>query len=134
MNHLLVLGGRLVQRMEYSLQLAHAKMLKAISFAKVKTDSVDARILADLLRVSLIPEAHQCRRELTRGRLQMIERRSSLWQLAAKYNVIVQDVGWRYFDRLANFLQQQPPEIAWVEVQLFSDQIRLSQEHIIDLE
>jgi len=57
------------------LQLAHAKMLKAISYAKVKTDSVNARTLADLLRVGLIPEAHQCRRdqrdlrELNRGRL-----------------------------------------------------------------
>jgi hypothetical protein len=90
-------------------------MLKAISYAKVKTDSVDARTLAELLRVGLIPEAHQCRRdqrdlrELTRGRLRMIERRSSLqsslWQLAAKYNVIVQDVGWRYLDKLGEFFK-----------------------------
>lgn len=97
------------------LTLAHAKMLKAISYAKVKTDSVDARTLADLLRVGLIPEAHQCRRdqrdlrELTRGRLRMIGRRSglqsSLWQLAAKYNVIVQDVGWRYLGKLGDFLR-----------------------------
>ncbi|MCH2450644.1 MAG: transposase [Gracilimonas sp.] len=40
------------------LKLAHAKMLKAISYAKVKTDTVDARTLAELLRVGLIPEAH----------------------------------------------------------------------------
>ena len=40
------------------LTLAHAKMLKAISYAKVKTDSVDARTLAELLRAGLIPEAH----------------------------------------------------------------------------
>lgn len=126
------------------LQLAHAKMLKAISYAKVKTDSVDARTLADLLRAGLIPEAHQCRREqrdlreLTRGRLRMIERRSrlqsSLWQLAAKYNVIVQDVGWRYLENLGDFLQLQLPEVAWMEAQLLLDQIRLSQDHIIALE
>jgi hypothetical protein len=70
-------------------------MLKAISYAKVKTDSVDARTLAELLRVGLIPEAHQCHRdqhdlrELTRSRLRMIERRSrmqsSLWKLAARF-------------------------------------------------
>src|SRR5690554_2987571 len=95
---------------EIPLTLAHAKMLKAISYAKVKTDSVDARTLADLLRTGLIPEAHKTEttqrdlRELTRGRLRMIERRSrlqsNLWQLAAKYNVIVQDVGWRYLGQL----------------------------------
>jgi transposase len=105
---------------------------------------VDARTLADLLRVGLIPEAHQCRkeqrdlRELTRGRLRMIERRSSLqsslWQLAAKYNVLVQDVGWRYLDRLGDFLQQQLPAVAWMEAQLLLDQIRLTQNHIIALE
>src|SRR6056297_2819555 len=129
---------------EIPLTLAHAKMLKAISYAKVKTDSVDARTLAELLRVGLIPEAHQCHRdqrdlrELTRGRLRMIQRRSalqsSLWQLAAKYNVIVQDVGWRYLDKLGEFLKQHLPEVAWIEAQLLLDQIRLSQDHIIALE
>ncbi|HEX9563871.1 MAG TPA: transposase [Gemmatimonadaceae bacterium] len=40
------------------LRLGHAKYLKAISSAKVKTDAVDAATLAQLLRVDLIPEAH----------------------------------------------------------------------------
>jgi len=57
------------------LTLDHAKMVKAISYAKVKTDKVDAKTLAELLRADLIPEAHQAApqrralRELTRGRL-----------------------------------------------------------------
>lgn len=126
------------------LTLAHAKMLKAISYAKVKTNSVDARTLAELLRVGLIPEAHQCRRdqrdlrELTRGRLRMIERRSSLqsslWQLAAKYNVIVQDVGWRYLGKLDEFLTAQLPRVAQVEAKLLLEQIRLTQDHITAIE
>ncbi len=126
------------------LTLAHAKMLKAISYAKVKTDSVDARTLAELLRVGLIPEAHQCQRdqrdlrELTRGRLRMIGRwsglQSSLWQLAAKYNVIIQDIGWRYLDKLGNFPEQQLPTVAWTEAQLLLDQIRLNQKQIGTLE
>ncbi len=40
------------------LHLGHAKYLKAISYAKVKTDAIDAETLAQLLRVQLIPEAH----------------------------------------------------------------------------
>jgi transposase len=132
------------RRHEIPLTLAHAKMLKAISYAKVKTDAVDARTLAELLRVGLIPEAHQCRagrrdlRELTRARLRMIGRRSglqsSLWQLAAKYNVIVQDVGWRYLGKLRDFLEQQLSPVAWIEAQLLLDQIRLTQDHIMGLE
>jgi len=126
------------------LKLAHAKMLKAISYAKVKTDSVDARTLAELLRVGLIPEAHQPRRaqrdlrELTRGRLRMIERRSSLqsslWQLACKYNVIVQDVGWRYLSSLEAFLTGRLPRVAHIEAQLLLKQIRLVQDQVVELE
>lgn len=129
---------------DIALQLAHAKMLKAISYAKVKTDSIDARTLADLLRVGLIPEAHKIEgnrrglRELTRGRLRMIERRrrlqSSLWQLAAKYNLLLQDVGWRYLDRLEQFLIQGLPEIVHLEATLLVGQIRTFQEHIKALE
>ena len=37
--------------------LAHAKYLKAISYAKVKTDKVDSHTLAQLLRLNLIPAA-----------------------------------------------------------------------------
>ena len=40
------------------LRLAHAKYRKAISYAKVKTDAVDAATMATLFSVQLIPEAH----------------------------------------------------------------------------
>jgi transposase len=46
------------------LVLAHAKYLKAISYAKVKTDKVDSQTLAILLRQGLIPQAHKISREL----------------------------------------------------------------------
>ncbi|MGA9751281.1 MAG: transposase, partial [Acidobacteriota bacterium] len=39
-------------------QLAHPYRVKAIAAAQVKTDSVDAGTLADLLRANLIPRAH----------------------------------------------------------------------------
>jgi transposase len=48
-------------------KLAHPARIKAIASAKVKTDKIDARILAHLLRADLIPEAWappSCVREL----------------------------------------------------------------------
>lgn len=39
-------------------KLAHPKKVKAIAEAKIKTDKIDARILAHLLRSDLIPEAY----------------------------------------------------------------------------
>ena|SRR5687767_12960791 len=62
------------------LRLGHAKYLKAISYAKVKTDRVDARTLAQLLRVGLVPEAHMISgehrevRDLLRARLKLVPR------------------------------------------------------------
>jgi transposase len=40
--------------------VAHPLKVKAIAAAKVKTDKIDARTLADLLRANLIPEAYVC--------------------------------------------------------------------------
>ncbi len=64
------------------LRLGHAKYLKAISYAKVKTDAIDAATLAQLLRVDLIPEAHMISaaqretRDLLRARLVLVARPS----------------------------------------------------------
>ncbi|MDX1629637.1 MAG: transposase [Fulvivirga sp.] len=63
--------------------LAHALQLKAISYAKVKTDAVDAGMLAELLRVGLMPEAHRISpamrhlREVMRTRLRLVVRRTA---------------------------------------------------------
>lgn len=79
------------------LRLAHAKYLKAISYAKVKTDAVDAATLAQLLRVQLIPEAHMISaehrevRDVLRARLVLVGRtlrcQRSVGALLEKYNV-----------------------------------------------
>ena len=64
------------------LKLAHAKYLKAISYAKVKTDKVDSETLAHLLRLDMIPEAHQISTHLRdqpdvlRTRLRLVSRRT----------------------------------------------------------
>jgi transposase len=48
----------------YELHLAHPMRTKAIASARVKTDAVDARTLAQLLRADLLPEAYIAPREL----------------------------------------------------------------------
>lgn len=51
-----------------ALTLGHSKYIKAISYAKVKADAVDAATLAQLLRSDLIPEAHMSSPELREPR------------------------------------------------------------------
>ena len=78
------------------LTLAHAKYVKAIAYAKVKTDKVDSHTLAQLLRMNFIPEAHKISndnrmlRDALRARLKIVQRHTSVTNsmhlLLAKYN------------------------------------------------
>jgi transposase len=52
----------------YELHLAHPLRTKAIASARVKTDAVDPRTLAQLLRADLLPEAYVAPRELREPR------------------------------------------------------------------
>ena len=79
--------------------LAHAKYLKAISYAKVKTDKVDSLTLAELLRTGMIPEVHQISiakrslRDLLRFRLNLVSKRTSCYnsvhRLLEKFNIML---------------------------------------------
>ena len=66
------------------LVLAHPKQVKAIAAAKVKTDRIDARVLADLLRVNLLPIAYAAPqpirdlRDLMRHRVQLVRQRTQI--------------------------------------------------------
>jgi transposase len=68
----------------YALHLAHPLRTKAIASARVKTDAVDARTLAHLLRTDLLPEAYIAPREirelrdLLRHRVALTRMRSAL--------------------------------------------------------
>jgi transposase len=64
--------------------LAHAKDVRAISHARVKTDRIDARVLADLLAAGLIPKVwigdERCRmlRRLVSRRRGLVKRRTQV--------------------------------------------------------
>ena len=49
--------AELLQDMGMDVHLAHARSCKAIAYARLKNDRVDARTLAHLLRTDLLPEA-----------------------------------------------------------------------------
>lgn len=82
--------------MNIPLILAHAKYVKAIAYAKVKTDKVDSHTLAQLLRMDYIPAAHKISkdkrtlRDTLRARLKIVQRHTSITNsmqlLLAKYN------------------------------------------------
>jgi transposase len=87
----------LLRSLGVTVVLAHAKYLKAISYAKVKTDAVDAQTLAQLLRMGYVPEAHQlppeyrAMRDLLRQRMVMEHKRKNIIQriasILAQFNI-----------------------------------------------
>jgi transposase len=86
----------LLTSMNIPLVLAHAKYVKAIAYAKVKTDKVDSHTLAQLLRMNFIPIAHKISndkrllRDALRARLKIVQRHTSVTNsmqlLLSKYN------------------------------------------------
>lgn len=81
---------------EIELILAHAKYVKTIAYAKVKTDKVDSGTLAQLLRMDFIPQVYKIRpelrglRDMMRVRLRLIQRRTSsknsIHRIGEKFN------------------------------------------------
>jgi len=86
----------LLSSINIPLVLAHAKYVKAIAYAKVKTDKVDSHTLAQLLRMNYIPVAYKISndkrlfRDALRARLKIVQRHTSVTNsmqlLLAKYN------------------------------------------------
>lgn len=80
-----------------SVVVAHPLRLRAIWSGRAKTDALDAKVLADLLRANLIPtsyvppENYQMLRELTRARARIVRdrthARNQLGQLLARLNI-----------------------------------------------
>jgi len=120
------------------LVLAHAKYLKAISYAKVKTDKVDSHTLATLLRMNLIPRAHKISRELRdvrdvmRARLRFVQRRTrcivSVHTIGRKFNCD----DFIMIERRT--IPDVLPEPYRLQMQLLYQQIALLHEQILTLE
>lgn len=73
-----------IESMGINVKLAHPLKVKAIAFAKVKTDKIDAKMLAHLLRSDLIPEAYHAPKrvrewkELARARMSLVNLRTQV--------------------------------------------------------
>jgi len=67
-----------------TVQLAHPFRTKAIASARIKTDSIDAKTLCDLLRADLIPQAYisnsleMDNREVSRARINLVHDQTML--------------------------------------------------------
>lgn len=106
------------------IKVGHPLRLKAIVSAKKKSDSLDARTLADLLRANLFPECYMApailrelrrvlryRNLLVREAMRLKNKTSGLlMEVGAQYDRSKLH-GARYFDDLMNRLDDVPPSV-----------------------
>lgn len=127
----------LLTSLNIPLVLAHAKYVKAIAYAKVKTDKVDSHTLAQLLRMDYIPEAHKISKEnrtlrdALRGILKIVQRHTSITNsmhlLLAKYNLDsptqLTGIAKYQYDQLSVLEELLNEQILDLEKQLYPDLI-----------
>jgi len=127
----------LLSSLNIPLTLAHAKYVKAIAYAKVKTDKVDSHILAQLLRMDYIPQAYKISndkrvlRDALRARLKIVQRHTSVTNsmhlLLAKYNFYnpseLSGIAKYQYNQLAQLEALLKEQILDLEKQLYPDLI-----------
>lgn len=134
----------LLRSLSVDLILAHAKYLKAISYAKVKTDAVDALTLAQLLRMGYIPEAHQlppeyrAMRDLLRQRMVMDHNRTTIIRrvtsILAQFNITTLPLS-PHQSGFSDFISQcQIPEEYRIPLLMYHQQCLQAAEHRKQLE
>lgn len=70
----------MLEQLGNDVHLAHPMKVKAIASARIKTDKIDASVLADLLRANLLPEAYFAKKEV-RDWKELVRFRASLLHL-----------------------------------------------------
>jgi len=82
----------MLEELGNEVHLAHPMKVKAIASARIKTDKIDANVLADLLRANLLPEAYFAKKEV-RSWKELVRFRASLLnirtQVKNKVNAIL---------------------------------------------
>lgn len=73
----------MIEKLGVDVRLAHPMRVKAIAAARIKTDKIDAAVLADLLRANLLPEAYFSPKHV-RGWKEQCRFRASIIRLRAQ--------------------------------------------------
>ncbi len=106
------------------LKVAHPEMLKAITAAKKKNDRADAEMIADLLRVNLLPQCHMLSEEIRELR-RILRYRNHVVRMVVKMqnkmSGLLMEVGAsyskrrlhgkKYFHELLERVEEIPPSV-----------------------
>jgi transposase len=116
-------------------RLAHAARLSAIKNSKVKTDKIDAKTLAQLLRLNFIPDAYVMEREtrairdVMRNRLKLTQQRitclNNLHSILFKYNQHYSEENLSKLLKDKNFFKHiEVPVICVLQLKVYMRQLK----------
>lgn len=85
--------------LKVDVKLAHPLKLKAIATARIKTDSVDSKILADLLRSDFIPESYIAPKEV-RDIRELVRYRTTLVRIRTEFITRIHSVLFKVGEKI----------------------------------
>jgi transposase len=113
-----------IESLGLEVKIANPMRVKAIASARIKTDSIDAGVLADLLRADMLPESYHAPADV-RAWKEEVWLRMSLVRLRAQVKNKIHALTWKQGLGSPCTLFSKKG-LAWLDVQTFSPEIALS--------
>jgi len=113
-----------IESLGIDVKIANPMRVKAIASARIKTDSIDAGVLADLLRADLLPESYHAPAEV-RAWKEEVRLRMSLVRLRVQVKNKIHALLWKQGIRSPYTLFSKKG-LQWLDKQTLSEQMNVS--------
>ena len=113
-----------IESLGLSVKIANPMRVKAIASARIKTDSIDAGVLADLLRADLLPESYHAPAHV-RAWKEEVRLRMSLVRLRVQVKNKIHALLWKSGMRSPYTLFSRKG-LVWLDGQVFSSEVSLA--------
>jgi transposase len=113
-----------IESLGFTVKIANPMRVKAIASARIKTDSIDAGVLSDLLRADLLPESYHAPRDV-RAWKEEVRLRMSLVRLRVQVKNKIHALLWKQGLRSPYTLFSKRG-LAWLDTQVFSKEITIA--------
>ncbi len=113
-----------IESLGIDVKIANPMKAKAIAFARIKTDTIDAGVLADLLRANMLPESYHAPADV-RAWKEEVRLRMSLVRLRVQVKNKIHALLWKQGLRSPYTLFSKKG-LLWLDTQIFSKEIMVA--------
>ena len=113
-----------IESLGIDVKIANPMRVKAIASARIKTDTIDAGVLADLLRANMLPESYHAPADV-RAWKEEVRLRMSLVRLRVQVKNKIHALLWKQGIR-APYTLFSKRGLRWLDTQIFSKEITIA--------